>query len=62
MKECKPVKVLILVHFNLYAYQCPKTHEEEEYMLCVPYTSVVGSFMYAMFCTIDHTLHIQWEF
>jgi hypothetical protein len=30
---------------------CPKTQEEIEYMSMVPYSSVVGSLMYAMVCT-----------
>jgi hypothetical protein len=51
MKECKPVKVPILVGVNLYADQGPKTQEEEENMSRVPYASVVDSLMYAMVCT-----------
>ena len=31
--------------------QCPKTQEERDRMAGVPYTSVVGSLMYAMLCT-----------
>jgi hypothetical protein len=61
MRDCKPVKVPIPVGVNLYADQCPKTQEEEEDMYCVPYTSAVDNFMYAMVCTI-RTLHMQWEF
>ena len=30
---------------------CPKTLQEEEYTRKIPYTSVVGSLMYAMMCT-----------
>ena len=51
MKECKPVKVPILVGVNLSVDQCPKTREEEEDMSHVPYASVVGCLMYAMVCT-----------
>eukprot|EP00253_Pinus_taeda_P020868 PITA_20868 len=31
--------------------RCPKTQEEEEDMSRVPYTSAIGSLMYAMVCT-----------
>ena len=31
--------------------QCPKTQEERDRMAGVPYTSAVGSLMYAMLCT-----------
>jgi hypothetical protein len=51
MQECKPAKVPILVGLKLSTDQCPKTHEEEEDMSCVPYVSAVGSLMYAMVCT-----------
>ena len=51
MQECKPIKVPILVGVKLSADQCPKTWEEEEEMLHVPYASEVGIFMYAMVCT-----------
>jgi hypothetical protein len=51
MQECKPVKVPIPIGVNLSTDQCPKTHEEEEDMSCVPYASVVGSLMYEMVYT-----------
>jgi hypothetical protein len=57
MQECKLVKVPIPVGVKLSADQCPKTHEEEEYMSHVPYVSLVGSFMYAMVCTRPNTTH-----
>ena len=57
MKECKPVRVPILVGVTLYADQCPKTQEEEDYMSRVPYVSVVGSLMYAMVCTRPEISH-----
>jgi hypothetical protein len=58
MKECKPVKVPILVGVKLSADQCPKTHEEEEDMFRVPYASAVGCLMYAMVCTRSEIAHV----
>jgi hypothetical protein len=57
MHECKPVKFSIPVGVKLYVYQCPKIEEEEEDMSHVPYVSVVGSLMYAMFCTRPNIAH-----
>jgi hypothetical protein len=37
--------------------QCPKTHEEEEDMSCVPYVSAVAILMYAMVCTRPDIAH-----
>jgi hypothetical protein len=53
----KPVKVPIPICVKLSAYQCPKTQEEEEDMSHVPYTSAVGSLMYAMVCTRPDISH-----
>jgi hypothetical protein len=36
---------------------CPKTQEEIEYMSRVPYSSAVGSLMYAMVCTRPDIAH-----
>jgi hypothetical protein len=57
MQECRPVKVLVIVGVNLFADQCPKTHEEEKDMPRVPYVSVVGSLMYEMVCTTPDIAH-----
>jgi hypothetical protein len=44
-----------LLHFrhvvHLTKEQCPKTPQDEEHMMIVPYASTVGSLMYAMLCT-----------
>ena len=61
MKECKWVKVHIHVGVRIYVEQCPNTQEKEKDMSCVPYTSVVGSLMYAMVCTrldISHAMGV----
>jgi hypothetical protein len=57
MKECKPVKVPILVGAKLSTDQCPKTNEEEEGMSCVPYVSAVGNLMYEMVFTRQDIAH-----
>jgi hypothetical protein len=36
---------------------CPKTQEEIEYMSRVPYSSTIGSLMYAMVCTRPDIAH-----
>ena len=51
MKECKLVKVPILVGVRLSVEQCLKNQEEEDDMSHIPYSSVVGSLMYSMVCT-----------
>jgi len=51
MHNAKPVHVPLPEHFKLSKMQCPKNEEEKEEMSKVPYSSVVGSLMYAMICT-----------
>jgi hypothetical protein len=58
MQECKPVKVPIHVGVKLSMDQCLKTQEEGEGMSHVPYTSEIGSFMYAMVCTRLDIAHV----
>jgi hypothetical protein len=48
MPDAKKVTTPIAPHFKLSATQCLVTHEDIEYMSRVPYSSVVGSLMYAM--------------
>jgi hypothetical protein len=57
MQECKHINIPIPVGVKLSVDQCPKTHEEEEDMSCVPYASVVGSLMYAMVFTRPDIAH-----
>nr|GEW96306.1 retrovirus-related Pol polyprotein from transposon TNT 1-94 [Tanacetum cinerariifolium] len=38
----------IATHFTLSSHECPKSEEDKEDMSRVPYSSAVGSFMYAM--------------
>ncbi|XP_071932870.1 uncharacterized protein [Coffea arabica] len=51
MKDAKLVSTPLASHFRLSAAQSPQSDEEEEYMTRVPYSSAVGSIMYAMVCT-----------
>jgi hypothetical protein len=51
MHDSKPVSTPIALHFKLSSSQSPSTDSEFEYMSKVPYSSVVGSMMYAIFCS-----------
>jgi hypothetical protein len=57
MQNEKPVSTPLAIHFKLTKEMCPKTHEEIEYMYRVPYSSTVGSLMYAMVCTRPDIAH-----
>ena len=49
--DTKSVSTPLALHFKLKAIMSLITVEECEYMTHVPYTSVVGSLMYAIVCT-----------
>ena len=51
MHNAKPVSTPIASHFKLSAAQCPSSDEDVEYMSKIPYSSAVGSLMYAMVCS-----------
>ena len=51
MKNSKSERIPLGAHFKLSANQSPQKEEEKAYMSCVPYSSAVGSIMYAMICT-----------
>jgi hypothetical protein len=51
MHDSKPVSTPIAPHFKLSSSQSPSTDSDFEYMSKVPYSSVVGSLMYAMVCS-----------
>ncbi|GJT19276.1 hypothetical protein Tco_0877982 [Tanacetum coccineum] len=57
MSSCKPVPTLLAPHFKLSSHECPKSEEDKEYMSRVPYSSAVGSLMYAMVCTRPDLAH-----
>lgn len=51
MADAKPVSTPLADHFRLSLAMCPKTQKEQDYMKNIPYSSAVGSLMYAMVCT-----------
>jgi hypothetical protein len=58
MQNEKPVSTPLAIHFKLTKEMCPKTQEEIEYMFRVPYSSAIGSLMYAMVCTRPYITHV----
>ncbi|CAH9088439.1 unnamed protein product [Cuscuta epithymum] len=57
MKQAKPVSTPLASHFNLSKRACPTTEKEKASMSNIPYSSVVGSLMYAMVCTRPDIAH-----
>ncbi|KAA3477584.1 Retrovirus-related Pol polyprotein from transposon TNT 1-94 [Gossypium australe] len=51
MQDSKPVNILLAAYFRLSTSDSPQTKDKERYMPSVPYSSAVGSLMYAMVCT-----------
>lgn len=51
VKNAKSVSTPLVAHFKLLANFCLHTDEEIKYMPYIPYSSVVGSLMYAIVCT-----------
>ena len=51
MKNCSPSVAPILKGVRFDLNQCPKNDFEREHMKNIPYTSAVGSLMYAQVCT-----------
>ncbi|KAK1581614.1 hypothetical protein Q3G72_007410 [Acer saccharum] len=47
MSDTKPVRISLASHFRLSNEQCPKTNEEKDLMVKVPYASATGSLMQA---------------
>nr|GEV49489.1 retrovirus-related Pol polyprotein from transposon TNT 1-94 [Tanacetum cinerariifolium] len=58
MSSCKPVPTPLAPHFKLSSHECPKSEEDKEDMSRVPYSSAVGSLMYAMVCTCPGLVHV----
>ncbi|KAG8481121.1 hypothetical protein CXB51_025897 [Gossypium anomalum] len=51
MQSAKPVSTSLAAHFRLSSVLSPQSDDEIEYMSHVPYSSAVGSLMYAMVCS-----------
>ena len=51
MDKARVVTFPLSNHFNLKSSQGPSTYKEKENMKNFPYTTAVGSLMYAMVCT-----------
>ena len=58
MQNTKPVTTSLVAHFRLSSSLCPQSDEEVDYMSRVPYSSVVGSLMYA-WCALVQILPMQ---
>ncbi|KAH9327088.1 hypothetical protein KI387_007266, partial [Taxus chinensis] len=55
--DAKPVGTPLAGHFKLSKEQCPMIEQERNQMSKVPYSSAVGSLMYAMVCTRPDISH-----
>ena len=58
MKNAMHVSIPVAGHMKLSKKMCPTAREEKENMVKVPYSSVVGSLMYAMVCTRPDIAHV----
>ncbi|GKV32936.1 hypothetical protein SLEP1_g41499 [Rubroshorea leprosula] len=57
MQHAKPISTPLANHFKLSKRSCPNTKEEKEKMSSIPYSSTVGSLMYAMVCVRPDIAH-----
>jgi ATP-binding cassette subfamily B (MDR/TAP) protein 1 len=57
MYNAKPVSTPLDAHFILSSDLCPQSDHKIEYMSRVPYSSAVGSLMYAMVCSRLDLVH-----
>nr|GEW33082.1 hypothetical protein [Tanacetum cinerariifolium] len=55
ISSCKPGPTPLAPHSKLSSHECPKSEED---MSRVPYSSAVGSLMYAMVCTRPNLAHV----
>jgi len=57
MWDAKPISAPLAIHFKIPKEMCPKTQEEIDYMSKDPYSSAIGSVMYAMVHTRPNNEH-----
>ena len=57
MKDSTPVSTPLAAHFKLSSRLCPNIGADKAFMSKFPYTSAVGSLMYAMICTRPDLSH-----
>ncbi len=57
MDGAKAVSTPLGAHFKLSKQECPTTQDDRDEMKYVPYSSAVGSLMYAMVCTRPDIAH-----
>ena len=65
MKNSKPVSTPLVGHFKLSMRLCPSTEKAKGKMSIIPYSSAVGSLIYAMVCTrpdISHAVIVVSKF
>jgi hypothetical protein len=58
MADAKIVSTPLVDHFRLSSDLCPKTKEDKKFMQDIPYTSAIGSIMYAMVSTRLDIAHV----
>lgn len=56
MEYCKLVIIPLPIDSNISLDMCPKSEDNFEDMYNVPYSSVVGSLIYAMVCTRSYII------
>ena len=57
MEKSQPISTPLATHFKFDASAIPSIKEDKDCMSRVPYSSVVGSFIYAMMCTRPDLAH-----
>ncbi|GJU91161.1 hypothetical protein Tco_1303584 [Tanacetum coccineum] len=58
MSSCKPVLTPLAPQFKLSSHECPKSDKDKEDISRVPYSSTVGSLMYAVVCARPDLAHV----
>ena len=62
MKNSRPDSTPFAAHFKLSKKLCPSTEKEKGERSVIPYSSIIGSLMYAIVCTrldISHAVGVK---